>query len=85
MKEMKEMKALQGVFMRTSTMAREQHYEELLSSWDDEVWKGLSDDWLGYMQEKKAPLFERKLSRDEFPEQNRQPQVDSPESTKDLR
>ena len=30
--------------MRTSAMAREQQYEEILSDLDDQVWKELSDD-----------------------------------------
>ena len=48
----KEMKALQGAGMRTSTMAREQQYEKLLSSLADQVWKELSDDWQRYLWEK---------------------------------
>ena len=35
----KEMKALQGTCMRTSTKAREQQYEDPLSNLDDQVWK----------------------------------------------
>ena len=49
---MKEIKALQGACMRTSTMAREQQHEGLLSSMDDQVWKELSDDWQRYLLEK---------------------------------
>ena len=41
----KEVKALQSACMRTSTMARDQQYEEILSDLDDNVWKDLSDDW----------------------------------------
>ena len=48
----KEMKALQGACMRTSAMAREQQYEELLSSLDDQVLKELSDHWRRYLLEK---------------------------------
>ena len=48
----KEMKALQGACMRTSTMAREQQHEELLSRWDDQVWEELSDDWQRSLLEK---------------------------------
>ena len=48
----KEMKALQSACMRTSTKAREQQYEELLSSWDEQEWKELSDDWPRYLLEK---------------------------------
>ena len=48
----KEMKAPQGACVRNSTRARDQQYEELLSSWDDLVWKELSDDWQRYLLEK---------------------------------
>ena len=49
---LKEMKALQGVCMRTSTKAREWQYEELLSDFDNQVWKELLDDWQRYLREK---------------------------------
>ena len=41
----KELKALQGACMRTFTVTREQQFEALPSSLDDQVWKELSDDW----------------------------------------
>ena len=40
----KEMNALQGACVRTFTKARERQYEELLSAWDDQVWRDLSED-----------------------------------------
>ena len=49
---MKERKALQGACMRTSTAAREQQYEGLLSSLYDQVWRDLSEDLQRYLMEK---------------------------------
>ena len=49
----KEMKALQGACMGSSSMARDQQYEELLSSLDDQVWNELSDEWQRYLWEKR--------------------------------
>ena len=48
----KEMKALQGACVLTSTKARQEQHEELLSDLDDQVWKELSDEWLRYLIEK---------------------------------
>ena len=42
---LEEMKALQGVCMLTSVSAREWQYKDFLSDLDDQVWRGLSDDW----------------------------------------
>ena len=68
----KEMKAPQGACMRTSTTAREQQYEEVLSNMDDQVWKELSDDWQTYLLEKKKVLLcEPKMHQNELPEQTR--------------
>ena len=39
------MKALQGACMRTSTNARERHYEELLSDLDNQVWNDAKNRW----------------------------------------
>ena len=46
------MKAPQSACLRTSTKARQQQHEELLSDLDDQVWKELSDDWQRYLIEK---------------------------------
>ena len=69
---MKEMKALQGAGVLTSTKAKERQYEELLSDLDNQVWKsncqmtGKDICW----KKKRAPPCEPKLNRDEFPAQN---------------
>ena len=65
------MKAPQGACVLTSTKAREQQYEDLLSSLDDQVWKELSDDWqkIPAGKRRKSRLVNPKLSRDELPEQ----------------
>ena len=57
-----EMQAVQGVCMRTSVLAREWQYEELVSALDDKVSRDLSDDWQKYLSEKeKAPPCEPTL------------------------
>ena len=48
----KDMTAPQSACMRTSTMSREQQYEELLSDLDDQVVKEWSEGWQKYLLEK---------------------------------
>ena len=47
-----EMKVLQGVSMLTSVWAREWQYKDILTDFDDQVWKDLSEDWQMYLSEK---------------------------------
>ena len=69
----KEMKALHSACMRTSTKAREQQYEELLSSWNDQEWKELSNDWQRCLRKKKKKVLpcEPKTNQIELPAQAR--------------
>ena len=76
----KEMKALQGARMRTSTVAREQTYEGLLSCLDDRVWKELSQRYL--LEKKKVPPCEPKLCRESFHNRPDEFPVENSECTK---
>ena len=48
---LEEMNALQGVCVLTSVWAREWQYKDVLTEFDDQVWKDVSDKWQKYLSE----------------------------------
>ena len=48
----KEMKALRSACVLVSVKAREKEYEEFLFDQDNQVWKGISEEWQKYLMGK---------------------------------
>ena len=49
---LEETKALQGVCVLTSVWAREWQYKDILTEFDDQVRKDLSEEWQKFLSEK---------------------------------